>query len=74
MATPKICPECDHEFPHGWDGIDSHWRSKHNHIMRYEEAWPLLDSGQYKPKHKRLPHGEDPNQAAFRVMREATKD
>jgi hypothetical protein len=28
MAKPKICPECDHEFQHGWDGIDSHWRSK----------------------------------------------
>lgn len=50
MAKPKVCPECGHEFPHGWDGIDSHWRSKHNDIMRYEEAWPLVSSGKYKRK------------------------
>jgi len=51
MRKPNICPECGHEFYHGWDGIDSHWRSKHNSIMRYEEAWPLLSSGRY-PKQK----------------------
>lgn len=50
MAKPNICPECGHEFYHGWDGIDSHWRSKHNSIMRYEEAWPLIWSGRYERK------------------------
>ena len=69
MAKTEICPECDHEFPHGWDGIDSHWKSKHNHIMRYEDAWPLISSGQYKRKK----YGrEDVNQAAYRIVREAT--
>ena len=39
----KVCPECGHVFQdNGWDGIDAHWRSKHEHIMSYGEAWPLL--------------------------------
>lgn len=67
MAKAEICPECGHELPHGWDGIDSHWRSKHNHVMRYEEAWPLLQSRSYKR------HREDFNQAAARIVREATE-
>jgi hypothetical protein len=71
MAKPEVCPECGHEFPHGWDGIDSHWRSKHHRIMRYEEAWPLLQSGRYKGK--KAPR-EDVDQAAARNVRELTKD
>lgn len=48
MKEPKVCPECGHRFRgSGWDGIDAHWRSKHDHIMRYEEAWPLLRDGKY---------------------------
>lgn len=44
----KVCPECGHVFKgNGWDGIDAHWRSKHENIMPYEEAWPLLKSGKY---------------------------
>jgi hypothetical protein len=40
----KICPECDHIFQgNGFDGIDAHWRSKHEGVMPYEEAWPLLN-------------------------------
>jgi len=47
----KICPECRRIFRgNGWDGIDAHWRSKHEDIMPYEEAWPLLKSGNYKVK------------------------
>jgi hypothetical protein len=47
----KVCPECSHEFQgNGWDGIDAHWRSHHEQIMSYEEAWPLIESGQYKRK------------------------
>lgn len=44
----KICPECGHVFKgNGWDGIDAHWRSKHEAKMPYEQAWPLLKSGKY---------------------------
>ena len=45
----KVCPECGHEFRgNGWDGIDAHWRSKHEAIMPYEEAWPMLKDGSYQ--------------------------
>ena len=45
----KVCPECGHVFKgNGWDGIDAHWRSKHEDVMPYEEAWPLLQSDKYK--------------------------
>lgn len=45
----KVCPECGHVFQgNGWDGIDAHWRSKHEDVMPYEEAWPLLRDGAYK--------------------------
>jgi hypothetical protein len=38
--------------------------------MRYEEAWPLISAGTYKAKRKPR---EDVNQAAARVVREATE-
>ncbi|MGA9061105.1 MAG: hypothetical protein WB341_05485 [Terracidiphilus sp.] len=67
----KVCPECGHEFQgNGWDGIDAHWRARHAHLMRYEEVWPLISSGEYK--RKKTPR-EDVNQAAARVVREATE-
>ncbi len=29
----KVCPECGHVFQgNGWDGIDAHWRAKHEGI------------------------------------------
>jgi putative transcriptional regulator len=44
----KECPECDYQFKgKGFDGIDAHWRAKHEHIMPYEKAWPLIKSGTY---------------------------
>ena len=44
----KVCPQCGHVFQgNGWDGVDAHWRSKHENIMPYEEAWPLLRDGKY---------------------------
>ena len=44
----KHCPECGHEFQgNGWDGIDAHWRAKHETVMRYEEAWPHIKAGSY---------------------------
>jgi hypothetical protein len=50
---PKACPECQHVFQgSGWDGIDAHWKSKHESIMPYAEAWPLIKSGAYAPRDK----------------------
>jgi hypothetical protein len=72
MMKNKVCPECGHEFQgNGWDGIDAHWRSQHAHIMRYEEAWPLISSGEYKRKKT---HHEDFSQTAARIVREATEN
>ena len=46
--SQKACPECGHVFQgNGWDGVDAHWRSKHEDIMPYEDAWPLLRDGKY---------------------------
>ena len=44
----STCPECGHRFKgSGFDGIDAHWRSKHEDVMPYKEAWPLIKSGSY---------------------------
>lgn len=44
----KVCPECGHEFQgNGWDGIDVHWKAKHERYMPYADAWPLLKTGRY---------------------------
>ena len=47
----KMCPECDHLFKgNGFEGIDRHWRAKHeDDIMPFEKAWPLIKSGKYQP-------------------------
>jgi len=43
-----VCPECGHRFRgNGFDGIDAHWRAKHEAVMPYSEAWPLIKSGNY---------------------------
>ena len=40
---PRVCPECGHQFRgNGWDGIDAHWRAKHEQVMPYEEFWGSL--------------------------------
>ena len=45
----KVCPECGHRFKgNGWDGIDAHWKSKHENVMPYADAWLLLKSGNYR--------------------------
>ncbi|MDP2293839.1 MAG: hypothetical protein Q8M24_00050 [Pseudolabrys sp.] len=44
----NVCPECGYEFQgSGFEGIDSHWRAKHEKIMPYEEAWRLIKEGKY---------------------------
>lgn len=51
----KECPECNHIFQgNGFDGIDAHWRSKHEHLMPYEKAWPLIRIGKWSahPQYK----------------------
>ena len=46
--TSCICPECGHVFRgSGWDGIDAHWKAKHDKVVPYEEAWPLIKAGTY---------------------------
>lgn len=33
---PRICPICGHEFKgKAWEGIDAHWKAKHESIMPY---------------------------------------
>jgi predicted transcriptional regulator len=47
-VSKKLCPVCGHRFKgKGWDGIDAHWRSKHEATMPYERAWPLIRSGRF---------------------------
>jgi hypothetical protein len=47
-APQKRCPLCGYSFKgRGWDGIDAHWRSRHEATMPYERAWPLIRSGRY---------------------------
>ncbi len=39
----RICPLCRHEFQgNGWDGVDAHWRAKHESVMPYERFWSSL--------------------------------
>lgn len=45
--TGLHCPECGREFRGTWGGIDAHWKANHDHVMPYEEAWPLIRSGSY---------------------------
>lgn len=36
----NICPECGHQFKgYGFDGIDAHWRARHEAVMPYKQAW-----------------------------------
>jgi len=44
-----MCPECGYRFRgKGFDGIDAHWRAKHERLMPYGVAWPLIKSGMYR--------------------------
>ena len=45
----NVCPECGHRFKgEGFGGIDAHWRARHEAIMPYAQAWPLVKSGNYR--------------------------
>jgi hypothetical protein len=47
----KVCPECGYIFQgNGFDGIDAHWRARHESIAPYAVAWPLIKSGRYGHK------------------------
>ena len=37
----RQCPLCDHVFKgHGWDGIDAHWKAKHETSgTPYRDFW-----------------------------------
>jgi predicted DNA-binding protein len=63
----KVCPECGHRFKgNGYDGIDAHWRSKHEDVMPYERAWEMIKSGMYTVK--RLEDLEDRTIAEERLL------
>jgi hypothetical protein len=50
-TVENVCPECGHQFKgKGFDGINAHWQAKHEAIMPYREAWPLIKSGSYHRK------------------------
>jgi hypothetical protein len=52
----KVCPECGHTFRgNGWDGLDAHWKAKHEAVMSYALAWPLIQSNRYKHPAKGQP-------------------
>jgi hypothetical protein len=45
----KICPECGYRFKgYGFDGIDAHWRARHEGVIPYEVAWQAIKVGQFK--------------------------
>lgn len=49
VGNHRVCPECSHVFRgNGWDGIDAHWKAKHEHIMPYKDAWTLIKAETYK--------------------------
>jgi hypothetical protein len=72
----KVCPECGHVFKgKGWDGIDAHWGAKHERVMPYKEAWPLIRSGSYKRSGSLTPRKprEGTSQIACRAMQQVIK-
>ena len=45
----RICPECGYQFRgRGFVGIDAHWKAKHESLMPYSQAWPLIQAGKYR--------------------------
>lgn len=51
---PRICPLCEHEFQgNGWDGINAHWRSRHEGETPYTEFWNSLCKQHKSHGHRR---------------------
>jgi len=45
----RVCPECEYRFRgNGFDGIDAHWKARHQDVMPYPQAWPLIKAGKYQ--------------------------
>jgi hypothetical protein len=53
--------------------VATRWRATHGHIMSYEEAWPLIQSGNYHRKPAKRKPREDTSQIAYRVIQEVIK-
>ncbi len=54
---PRRCPRCGHVFQGiGWEGIDAHWRAKHEDVMTYEKFRASLCSEHKigRVRHKRI--------------------
>ena len=67
-ALPRVCPECGHRFRgNGWDGIDAHWRAKHESVLSYEHFWATLCRQHRGPSRQTTKGGETPTS-----MREPT--
>lgn len=62
LEGPKVCPECNHVFKgKGWEGLDAHWKAKHESVMPYEQLW-----GSFCQSHR---HSQGNNENAFvRIM------
>jgi len=41
QGQPRECPSCGQVFKgNGWDGVDSHWKAKHeSSLLPYDEFW-----------------------------------
>ena len=48
FERPRHCPECGHQFPRNWIGIDAHWKARHAHVLPYERFWSTLCAGHRK--------------------------
>jgi len=61
-SSENVCPECGYKFKgNGFDGIDAHWRARHEDVMPYEDAWPLIKTGSYKPRRNSLERAKTPH-------------
>jgi len=50
-GVPNNCPQCCYQFKgNGFDGIDAHWRAKHEYLVPYGVAWPQIKSGTYRKR------------------------
>jgi len=57
----------------GWDGIDAHWRAKHEDVMSYEEFWDSL-CDEHKANKDKAPISISTNQCFQALPTLAIKD